>query len=104
MRFPSLPQNPISPSWNSGLLTGVVVIREQIILVGRGEGDGSLGEPLEGVTCTVLAPQLVSGQELGPVLLGDQLLHLRPGHVDAVVEVPAPEHVVVGENMTTLRE
>ena len=102
LRLPSFPQNPICPSWNSGLFTGVIVIREQIVLVSGGEGDGTLREPLEGVARAVLAPELVCRQQLGPVLLGDQLLHLRPGHVDPVVEVPAPEHVVMGQNMTTL--
>ena len=50
----------------------------------------------------MLALELVSGQKLGPVLLGDQLLHLLPAHVDAVVEVTAPEHVVVRKDMTAL--
>ena len=64
--------------------------------------DWSLGESHEGVPGPVLALELVSGQKLGPVLLGDKLLHLLPAHVDAVVEVTAPEHVVVRKNMTAL--
>ena len=50
----------------------------------------------------MLAPELVSGQELLPALLGHQLLDLLPAHVDAVVEVATPKHIVVRENMATL--
>ena len=67
------------------------------------ESDRSLSEAHEGVPSPVLALELVGGEELGPVLLGDQVLDLLPAHVDAVVEVAAPEHVVMGKNMATLK-
>ena len=51
----------------------------------------------------MLTLELVGGEELGPVLLGDKVLDLLPAHVDAVVEVATPEHVVVRKNMATLK-
>ena len=71
-------------------------------LVSWCEGDWTLSEPLEHIPSSVFTSQLVGGEELSPVLLDHQLLHLRPGHVDPVVEVSAPEHVVVRQNVSTL--
>ena len=58
---------------------------------------------MEDISRAVFALELVGSGELRPVLLGDQLLHLGPAQVDPVVEVPAPEHEVVRENGSALK-
>lgn len=50
----------------------------------------------------LLVKELVAGRQRVPVLLPDQLLHLLVGQVDAVVEVAAPENVVVRVEQATL--
>lgn len=43
----------------------------------------------------LLLHQLVAGKQGLPLPLPDELLHLLVGQADAVVEVTAPEHIVV---------
>ena len=41
-------------------------------------------------------PDLIGGEECGPVALGHEPLDVVPAHVDAVVEVAAPkDHTIV---------
>lgn len=53
-------------------------------------------------TSILLVQQLVPSCQGIPVLLFDQLFHFLVGHADSIVEVPAPENVVVRVQQTTL--
>ena len=101
-RFSPLPEDPVCPGGNSRLLAGVEVVREEIVFVSGSEGDRTLRESLEDVASTVFTPQLVGSRELSPVLPGYQVLHLVPTEVDPVVEISAPEDVVVGQHGSPL--
>lgn len=63
---------------------------------------GTPGERGSYVSGVLLVHQLVAGREGVPVLLADQLLHLLVGQADAVVEIAAPEHVVMGVQQPAL--
>ena len=52
--FGSSPENPVSPGRNSGLLRGVVVVGEEVVLVRRREGDLAFPEALENVASLLL--------------------------------------------------
>ena len=52
--FGSSPENSVSPGRNSGLLRGVVVIGEEVVLVRRREGDLAFPEALENVASLLL--------------------------------------------------
>ena len=57
-------ENSVSVGRGSALLTGVVVIREQVVLVGRAKLDLALPEPLEDSPAALLLYQLVAGQQV----------------------------------------
>ena len=47
--------------------------------------------------------ELIGLEQRFPLLGRDQGLHVLPGHVDAIVEVSAPEHVVVTHERSSLK-
>ena len=91
----SPPEDAICPSGNAAFLGRVVIVGEKVVLVCRGKIDGAFVESLEHVPGLLFNLELVRGEECHPVLLRNQGFHVLSCHVDAVVEIPAPEDVVV---------
>mmetsp|Transcript_34964 Transcript_34964/g.87994 ORF Transcript_34964/g.87994 Transcript_34964/m.87994 type:complete len:400 (+) Transcript_34964:206-1405(+) len=91
----ALPQHAVAPRGDAQFLivvhAGEYVAQEA---VSRGELEGTLVEPRKDVLCVPLYAELVVAVQLVPLLARDQLQHGVAVHVDAVVQVPRPEHVV----------
>ena len=84
-----------SPSGHATLLRAIVGVLVHVVLVGGRKGDGRLVELAEDVALAPLHVELVELEQRLPVARANQRSTPLVGHVDAVVEVAEPEHIVV---------
>ena len=101
--FPSV-QYPVTPRGYPDLLLLVLVVGcAYLELVGGRELDLSLFELRKHIACLLLLQELIARSQIRQLVVLDLLdAHLETVHVDAVVQVPAPQQDVVLKQVVLL--
>ena len=97
-KLSSPPQYTISPSRNSAFFRSIIIFRKEIIFISRWKIDGSFLKILKNVAIGIFNFELIRTQKCFPIGVFDTSLHIFSAHIDAIIEVTAPENIVMSQH------